>query len=67
MPDAAHDQEAVVLSLTLSGYVASGTKSGSTEASSGLEDARRMLDISTSSYCEDMRGASQLSLAPDGQ
>jgi hypothetical protein len=64
MPDAAQAQEAPVLSLKFSGFVVpSGTKSGPTEASSGLEDARRLLDISTSSNSEDMRGGDTVQLA----
>jgi hypothetical protein len=55
MPDAAQAQEAVVPSLRSSGFVASGTGPGSTEASSVLEDARRLLDKSSSSIAEDMR------------
>ena len=56
MPDAAQVQEAVVPSLTSSGFVASGTGPGSTEASSRLEDdARRLSDKSSSSNAEDMR------------
>jgi len=55
MPDAAQVQEAVVPSLESSGFVVSGTGPGSTEASSGLEDARRLLDRSSSSTAEDMR------------
>jgi hypothetical protein len=61
MTDAAQDQEAVVLSLIFSGYVATDTKPGSTEASSGLEDARGLLDISSSSNSEDMRGVIRFS------
>ena len=53
IPDAAQAQEAVVPSRKL---VSSGTESGSTEASGGLEDARRLLDISSSSISEDMGG-----------
>lgn len=56
MPDAAQAQEPLLLSLEFSASVIpGGTKPGSTEASSGLEDARRLLDISTSSNSEDMR------------
>lgn len=55
MPDAAQVQAAVVPSLTSSGFVASGTGPGSTEASSRLEDARRLPDKSSSSSAEDMR------------
>ena len=56
MPDAAQVQEVVVPSLISSGLVVSGTRLGSTEASiSGLEDARRLLDKSSSSNAEDMR------------
>lgn len=51
MPDAAQVQEAVVPS---SGLVVSGTGLGFTEAPSGLEDARRLLDKSSSSNAEDM-------------
>lgn len=52
MPDAAQVQEAVVPS---SGFVVSGSGPGFTEAPSGLEDARRLLDKSSSSYADDMR------------
>ena len=58
MPDAAQAHEAVVFSP---GYVAVRTKLGSTEASSGLDDARLLLDRSSSSISEDMRGEAQLS------
>jgi hypothetical protein len=61
MPDAAQAQEAVVFSLGFSGYEAVRTKTGSTETSSGLEDARLLLDRSSSSIAEDMRGEVQLS------
>jgi hypothetical protein len=60
MQDAAQAQEALVLSLQLSAFgVPSGAKPGSTEASGRLEDVRRLLDISTSSKSEDMRGIIQ--------
>jgi hypothetical protein len=55
MPDAAQVQEAVVPSLKSSAFVVSGTGPGSTEASSELEDARRLSDKSSSSTAEDMR------------
>ncbi len=55
MPDAAQVQEVVVPSLKSSEFVVSGTGPGSTNASSGLEDARRLLDKSSSSNSEDMR------------
>jgi hypothetical protein len=59
MPDAAQAQVAVVFSLGLSEYEAVRTKLGSTEAS--LEDVRPLLDRSSSSIAEDMRGEVQLS------
>ena len=55
MLDAAQVQEAVVPSLRSSVVVVSGTGPGSTEASSGLEDARRLSDKSSSSNVEDMK------------
>jgi hypothetical protein len=55
MPDAAQVQEAVMPSRKSSGFVASGTGPVSTEASSGLEGARRLSDKSSSSNAEDMR------------
>jgi len=55
MPDAAQVQEVVVPSLKSSGFVVSDTEPGSTEACSGLEDARRLSDKSSSSKAEDMR------------
>ena len=56
MLDATQVQEAVMPSLKSSGLVVvSGTGLGFTEASSGLEDARRLSDKSSSSNAADMR------------
>ena len=61
MPDATQVQEAVVPS---SGFAVSGTGPGSTELSSELEDARRLLDKSSSSNAEDMREWTNLKTWP---
>ena len=50
----AQAQDVVVLSLGSSGYVRGGARPASPEAPGGVEDARNLLDRSSSSKSDDM-------------